>query len=754
VAELLSVSEPRKRSPTRAERNQFLRSLIKQIKTREKVDVTLLNYENTINILENTAKPKFAQLTKEAAEKKIDLAEMFEKDYADLKQVLYLNEKTKSGDYQKIVSQTKAIAAKYLNSGDHTIYITGGVYLSDSFRESTVVDMSTMVPIVLLMIILFLVVNYRSYSGFIPYVIGAIAVIAVATAVSLPVTNKLKTMVVPMTLMGLILFFLIRLIFEIFSDKMKTKKTAGILLSLLVVICTIMTIIPMMGLLGLRFNNMTSVVPQIMIAIGIADSVHIMATFYQFLERGVERKQAAYLSLRKNFVPTLLTALSTAMGFASFLTSSVKPIAEMGELAAIGALIAWVFTYTILGPLLVLTPAKSEAGEGKEIDLKTFAPLAVKTTDFIFKRQKIIVTVFSIMAVIALVLSARHKVDSDPFSYFKEGSDLRKALDFVEKHVGAAMGVEISIDSGKEEGIKNPDFLGKVEKLQTWITKRKGKDGEVFVTKTISIVEILKSMNRTLNGGKQSEYRVVKNRNIIAEQLFLYTMNLPVGMDINDRMTIKNDAMRLTVLWKLHASLDVLGEIENIKTQAKGMGLNISVTGKQVLFPALNPYVVNSFRVSMSIAIVLVSLLLIIAFRSIKLGLLAMIPNFIPLVLGSAIIYLFGQDLDIGIVIVFAICLGIAVDDTIHFLANYQSEIRDGLSSKDAISHVLTFTAPALITTTIVLVASFGVFILATFVPNVNFGLFSAMILSIALISDLSFLPALLMLIGAKSIKN
>ena len=209
-------------------------------------------------------------------------------------------------------------------------------------------------------------------------------------------------------------------------------------------------------------------------------------------------------------------------------------------------------------------------------------------------------------------------------------------------------------------------------------------------------------------------------------------------------MTLKNDAIRMTVLHTLHDSVRVLDAADQIKAKGRELGLEISITGKQVLYQALNPYVVSTFIVSISLAVLFVSIILMVGFRSVKLGLLAMVPNAIPLLFGSAFIYSLGNDLDMGTVIVFSVCLGIAVDDTIHFLENYRVFRKEGYNSEQAISRVMTFTVPALTTTTMILIVGFGIFVLASFVPNINFGVYSSLMLGIALLADITFLPALL----------
>ena len=299
--------------------------------------------------------------------------------------------------------------------------------------------------------------------------------------------------------------------------------------------------------------------------------------------------------------------------------------------------------------------------------------------------------------------------------------------------------IEIVLDSGVEDGFKEPAFLKKVDDFQTWL------DTLPFVTSSTSIVDILKAMNQSLNEDRAEAYRLPNTKNGIAQQFLLYTMSVPQGMDVNDRVTVKNDAIRMTSAWDIHDSATVINAIDEVEAKARSLGLNAHITGKAQLWQRMNPYVVNTFVTSLSIAIVTMSLLMVVVFRSVKLGLLAMLPNTLPLIFGAALLVLIGQDLDMGAVIAFSFCLGIAVDDTVHFMSNYARMTREGKAAHESIAQIFTHTAPALLTTTIILVLAFGAFMFASFLPNRNFGLFVAVILSLALIADLTLLPALLM---------
>jgi hypothetical protein len=331
-------------------------------------------------------------------------------------------------------------------------------------------------------------------------------------------------------------------------------------------------------------------------------------------------------------------------------------------------------------------------------------------------------------------------INSDPFKYFADDVHTRVANEFAEEKLGGMSAIEIAVDSGKPDGIKDPAFLGKVEAFEEWL-----KDLD-YVTKTVSIVDIIKQTNRALNGGDQAFYTLPDNQELIAQELFLYTMSLPQGMDITNRMTLDNDMLRLTVMTTLHDSHQSLIEMRKMEEKAAGLGLDAEVTGKMPLYHNMNPYVVNAFLTSISMALVLVAILMVFTLGSFRIGMLSMIPNTVPLIFGGAFMTLLNKPLDIGTVLVTSTCLGIAVDDTIHFLSNYNRWRRVGSSPVHAVAHVITHTGPALLVTTLVLVMAFSTFAFAAFVPNINFGIITAIVLTSALFTDATLLPAILLL--------
>jgi predicted RND superfamily exporter protein len=563
---------------------------------------------------------------------------------------------------------------KELTRGDHQFYVTGGPAITQAFKEVAESDMSRLVPMALGIAALFLFLALRSI--------------------------------------------------------------VGVVLPLVVMVLTVGATFGFSGWLGITVTNISTIVPTMMIAVTIADSVHILVTYFESLKRGMARRDAARYTLEKNYLPTFMTSFTTALGFASFVTANLKPLSGLGMMAAFGTMLAWVLTYLFLGGLLFVLPIKAgrippEAAVADERRATSWVKLIVR-------RRGLIMASSAVISIAAVLLSLRIDINADPFKYFSKHVPVRVSNEFIESSVGGARGVEIVVEAGREDGIKDPAFLAKVDQLQTWVQTQPD------VTRAVSIVDILKAMNRSLNGDRPEEYRLATETELLAQELFLYTMSLPQGMDLNDRVTLKNDALRMTIMWKIANSSEVMATVRRIEAKGRELGLSAHATGKFYLYNGTNGYVVRSFVTSLLMALASITLVMVLFLRDFKLGLIAMIPNTVPILVGGAILYLMGRSLDIGTALVASVCLGVAVDDTIHVLANFKRYRRQGKSPNDALREMCAHTASPLIVTTGILVAAFGSFLTADFIPNLFFGVFTAIILGVALIADLTLTPALL----------
>jgi predicted RND superfamily exporter protein len=473
-----------------------------------------------------------------------------------------------------------------------------------------------------------------------------------------------------------------------------------------------------------------------MLAIGLTDPVHNLVTFLGERKKGIDPKLAAEYALAKNLLPSFVCFVTTAVGFGSFLTANIKTISELGLAAAVGCSLAWLFSQLFLGGLLFLIPWKRLPAGAEQHNTR----LANFLTSWVDRRRPYVVGVFVVLSLGGAFAGAMNRVDADPVKYFAKGHPLRDATDFIEAGVGASRSLELVVDSGKADGAKSAAFLSRVDKLESWLREQSK------ITQTLSIVDVLKHTHRALSGGVQTAFALAEDDGTIAQELMLYSMNLPEGLGLNDRLTLEQDALRISVLWTVGSSHEAVAKIRDIENKAQELGLDLTVTGKYPLFQRMEDHLVKSFLSSFFSSIIVVILIMMAFFRSVRVGLFAMVPNVVPLMVGGLVLWLLDERFTIGTMLVSSVCLGIAVDDTSYYLSEYLHLVRLGRTPREAVHEVYEGTGPSIFATTAVLVITFGAFALSTFTPNQVFGIMTAVVLSVAWCTDIVLLPALLLM--------
>jgi len=509
------------------------------------------------------------------------------------------------------------------------------------------------------------------------------------------------------------------------------RRVSGALVPLAVVLFTFLSVLAVQTLLGYKLNNFTANIPVFIVAIGIADAVHIYSLWLMNKKEGLPNKEAVAHSLQKNFLPILLTSVTTTVGFSTLAISDIVPVATLGIATASGAVLAFVISILWMPAVLLLL---KKPIKGASVDKEVFKSYGYGA--FIVKNDKKIILIGTlIVAVLGLGLFFV-KVDSNTIKYFDKEVEIRKSSEFTMDNLTGSMSYILIADSGKTDGIKDPAFLRTVEKFYDDYQMMFPTD----VRHVSSLLDTIKRYSKIMN---QKEV-IPESRELVAQYLLLYSMGLPQGMEITDQMDFDQRKLRITVLTNIVDNTKDMKMIDFAKAWWAKTPYAMTLTGQTAMYAYMAKDVTATLIYSLSLTILIVSIMMLLIFKRLKILWILLLPNLLPVILVIGVMGWLGLTIDMGVAIAGAIIIGVAVDDTIHFLVKYFDARKRGLSMSDTFDEVLHYAGRAIFFTTIVLSLSFSIFAFSTFTPNQNFGTVTAIALILALIIDLLYLPALL----------
>lgn len=516
------------------------------------------------------------------------------------------------------------------------------------------------------------------------------------------------------------------------------RRISGALIPLLVVLLTFLSVLAVQILLGYKLNNFTANIPVFIMAIGIADAVHLYALWVMRRREGVTNLEAVVETLERNFLPILYTSLTTIVGFSTLALSEVVPVSTLGIATASGALLAFLISVVWMPSVLLLLQR-----EVKHKNCSTVVPTKRwEYGAFILRNNRKIIAL-SMLVMVGIGIGVLFiKVDSNTIRYFDKEVEIRKSSEFTMQHLTGSMSYTMIIDSGKKEGVKDPSFLRTIEQFYDIYSKQFPQD----VRHMSSLLDTIKRYNKILNQKEE----VPQSRNLIAQYLLLYSMGLPQGMEITDKIDFDEQKLRLTVLTNIVDTSKDLEMMDFAKKWWDKTPYGVMVTGQTAMYAFMQKDITDTLIYSLSLTIMIVSLMMLLIFRRLKILWILLLPNLLPVVLVLGVMGWLGLTIDMGVAIAGAIIIGVAVDDTIHFLMKYFDARKRGLSMEKTFDEVLQYAGRAIFFTTVVLSLAFSMFIFSSFTPNQNFGIVTATALMIALIVDLLFLPALLSVMDKK----
>lgn len=546
--------------------------------------------------------------------------------------------------------------------------------------------------------------------------------------------------------------------------------------------------------LGVALSTMISLTCLLVFAVGIADCVHVMSAYFAFRREGLDHEQALLNAYEKTGLAIFVTTLTTMAGVLALSYSDLLPIKVFGVMSALGVFMALVFTIVLLPILLSLWHPGSETRKSPlkasilaywrnlsglaqlficaiyaaalywlfDVAVGTYIVVVTLLTYIVINWQRQIletiprivsrrpVTVLCAFGAILLVCvygTSKVSIDSNISELTREGSDMRIAYAIVDDNMAGAQNMEIMIDTGVSDGLLNPQLLQAIDTLQTRIESRYPEQ----VSRTNSLANIVKDTNQIMNNDDPAFYRVPESEAMVSQLLYLFNSANP-----DDRRSLVSDdysRSHITInaynagSYQYQQFFDELAvEIDIVFSELRNSfpDLKVQVTGSIPLMMRATDEIAQSQYSSFLIALAVICVIMMLTLGSVQGGLLSIIPNIIPALLSFGLMGLLGIPLDTDTLMIAPVIIGIAVDDTIHFMTHYRLELIRTRSMAEALHSTINDVGTAVIFTTMVLGLGFAILSFSDYLGMAKIGFFGSLAIFMALLCDLFLIPALI----------
>ena len=520
------------------------------------------------------------------------------------------------------------------------------------------------------------------------------------------------------------------------------RSVWGTLATLLVIILSIITAIGMAGWLGIQLTPPSASSPTMIMTLAVANCVHVLVTFLQKLRKEESKSAAMIESLRINLQPIFLTSITTAIGFMSMNFSDAPPFRDLGNIVAIGVVSSFFYCIALLPALMLLSPVRVNAARSRSV--AGMDALA----DFVVSYRRPVLWGMSLLVVSLVAFIPNNELNDEFIKYFDEQVDFRVDTDFTTDNLTGLYNISYSLEAGEAGGISEPDFLNKLEEFAVWYRQQP----EVMHVNTLS--DTMKRLNKNLHGDDPGWYRMPDQRSLAAQYLLLYEMSLPYGLDLNNQINVDKSATKLDVSLQSISSNQTIALEERAQQWLAGnapQSMQVHGASPSVMFSHIGARNIRSMLTGTTLALVLISLILVFALRSLRIGLISIVPNLVPAGMAFGLWGVLVGEVGLALSVVTGMTLGIVVDDTVHFLSKYlRARREEGLSSADAVRYAFHTVGTALWTTSMILIAGFMVLTQSPIKLNSGMGLLTAITIGLALFADFLLLPTLLMKLDKK----
>ncbi len=518
------------------------------------------------------------------------------------------------------------------------------------------------------------------------------------------------------------------------------RSFSGTLSTIVVIFLSVGAAMGSAGFIGIELTSPSMAAMTIIMTLAVADSIHVLVTMLAGMRTGLSRNEAIAHSLRLNLGPVFLTSLTTAVGFLSMNFSDAPPFRDLGNITAMGVVAAFILSVTVLPALMAILPVKVSPSQNR------LGKIMENLGDFVIAKRKGVFIVSILVVVGLLAAIPLNKVDDNFVGYFDESVQFRVDTDYVDDNLTGVYQIQYSLSAGEDFGVSNPEFLQTVDDFVEWFRT------QPEVRHVNSFVDTFKRINKNMHADDASYYRLPEDKELSAQYLLLYELSLPEGLDLNNQMDIGKSSTQITVTLS-NTTSSVIADVAERGRQwlSDNHELETYGVGPAVMFSFISDNNTQNMFVSTLFAIFIISVLITISLRNLRIGALSIIPNLLPLATAFGAWGLLYGEVNVAVSTVSGMALGIVVDDSVHFLSKYLRARREqGLSSADAVRYAFSTVGIALLVTSIILVAGFIILGQSSFGMNSNMAALTAIAIVMALLADFLLLPVILLKLDQK----
>jgi len=535
------------------------------------------------------------------------------------------------------------------------------------------------------------------------------------------------------------------------------RRLPGVLLPLIVVTLSLLSTLAVMAALGVPIKLPTMILPSFILAVGVGDSVHILSLFFHRYDTGHDKKEAIVHTMGHSGLAVVMTSLTTAGGLLSFVTAEIAPVFDLGIFAAIGVIIALLYTILFLPAMLAVIPMKpkhqlSQGEDGKRHD--ALGHLMDMITEVSTGHAKKILLITLVLVLVAGAGLSKLRFSHDVLAWLPDKLPVHQATKIIDQEMHGSVTLELVLDSGRENGLYDPEILNKIEKLAEVL------EGDqklvVDIGKVMAVTDILKEINQALHENQPEYYAIPQEKKLIPQEFLLFENS--GSDDLEDVIDSRFQQARITIKVPWQDAMNYVPFIQEIEAKAHkifGPDVTLTTTGIMSLFGRIIYASMYSAATSYMIAAVVITLMMIFLVGSLRLGLVSMLPNIIPIVITMGMMGWFGISLNMFTMLIGSIAIGLAVDDTIHFVYHFRRYFSKHPDPVEAVRQTMQTSGRAMLTTTVVLSLGFFLFMFASMKNLFHFGLLTGIALILALSADFFLAPALFSLLaGSKAGKD